>query len=122
MNILVADDDPTVLRLVVRVLVREGVTVVTAASGDELLAVWKTHRTRIVLSDVDMPGSMDGIQACMAIRDMDSFVYMFLMTGGSDFEARCAACRLPVILRKPFAIDELAAWVRSLPSAETPYR
>jgi two-component system alkaline phosphatase synthesis response regulator PhoP len=66
-RILVADDEPDVLRLVAIKLGRAGHEVLTAATGDAALALTLAERPALVLLDVAMPG-MDGFAVCRAIK------------------------------------------------------
>ena len=66
-RILVADDEPDVLRLVRLKLERAGYEVVTATAGDEALHLALTSAPALILLDVTMPG-MGGLDACRAIK------------------------------------------------------
>ena len=54
-DILVADDSPTILNLLVIALTREGFDPVTAANGEEALERIREHRPRLVILDALMP-------------------------------------------------------------------
>lgn len=114
MTVLVADDEPEILRLLVRIMGKLGISTLTASSGEELLEVWRTNRIDAVLSDVNMTGPLDGIQVCGAIRKADPSARVYLMTGEVYSEVRARECGLEVAFRKPFTIGELTAWARSL--------
>jgi DNA-binding response OmpR family regulator len=66
-RILVADDEPDILRLVAIKLGRAGHEVLTARAGDEALATALAERPVLVLLDVTMPG-MDGFAVCRALK------------------------------------------------------
>ena len=63
MNILVVDDDDLALEMLRHTLVRAGYQVETAANGREALAILRQGRTRLVISDWEMP-EMSGIELC----------------------------------------------------------
>jgi PAS domain S-box-containing protein len=65
--ILVVDDDPAVLDLLNRDLVREGYQVRTAANGRDALALARELRPRLITLDVMMP-SMDGWSVLAALK------------------------------------------------------
>ena len=67
-RILVADDEPDILRLVAIKLGRAGHEVLTATAGDDALALALAERPALVLLDVSMPG-MDGFAVCRAIKE-----------------------------------------------------
>jgi signal transduction histidine kinase/DNA-binding response OmpR family regulator len=66
-TVLVIDDDPTVHDLMRRFLGKEGVQVVTAASGEEGLRLAKTLHPVAITLDVLMPG-MDGWAVLTALK------------------------------------------------------
>jgi CheY-like chemotaxis protein len=68
--VLVVEDEPY-LRLDTVDLVEEaGFSTVEAANADEAIKILE-HRNdiRVVLTDVGLPGSMDGVKLALAIRD-----------------------------------------------------
>jgi len=76
-RILVVDDEANMLGLFKKILEKEGYEVVTAASGEEALAMALANRYGLFLVDVEMPG-MDGFsfieraRAEAALRDVPS--------------------------------------------------
>ena len=59
-NILIVDDEPKILRALVRVLRKEGYRVLTAESGAAGLEVLGNHDVSVVIADYRMPG-MSGV-------------------------------------------------------------
>jgi len=66
-RVLVADDDPIQRRLLALVLERAGFEVVSAKNGEQALALARTSKPDVILSDILMPG-MDGFRLCEAVR------------------------------------------------------
>ena len=66
-SVLVIDDDPSVRDLVKRSLSKEGLAVITAASGEEGLELARKHRPDVITLDVQMPG-MDGWAVLKALK------------------------------------------------------
>ena len=60
-----------------------------------------------VLSDMVMPGDMNGLELARAILDQRSDMRVILMTGYSD-SAGAAATEGFSVLRKPFSLQSLA--------------
>jgi two-component system, cell cycle sensor histidine kinase and response regulator CckA len=81
-NILVVDDEPSLLQLVTMVLKQHGHTVLSASNGVEALMVYSSYQARVdlVLSDVMMPG-MNGIELAERFRALNPEVRILLMTG-----------------------------------------
>ncbi|MGB7761606.1 MAG: ATP-binding protein [Bryobacteraceae bacterium] len=67
LRILLAEDHPVNCQLAVRLLEREGHTVVVAANGREALLALAAASFDVVLMDVQMP-VMDGVEATEALR------------------------------------------------------
>ena len=65
--ILVVDDEPDLLSLVVLALSREGFTTVTAATGAQALAAVDAHSPILVVLDLMLP-DMSGTEVCRRIR------------------------------------------------------
>jgi two-component system alkaline phosphatase synthesis response regulator PhoP len=66
-KILIADDDPLMLRLVGYLLSKEGYEIVTAMDGEEALERVDTEKPDLVILDVMMPG-IDGLEVCRRLR------------------------------------------------------
>src|SRR4249920_1064279 len=58
-RILVIDDDPGIVRALVRLLRRDGYTVDTAGNGRHALAQLQVQRYNVILTDLRMP-ELDG--------------------------------------------------------------
>jgi len=68
--VLVVEDE-TIVRLgAVDMLTDAGFRVVEAASADEAITILEArHDVRVVVTDVQMPGSMDGLKLAATIRN-----------------------------------------------------
>ncbi|QJR37770.1 response regulator [Gemmatimonas groenlandica] len=69
-TVLVVEDDPTVSRLLQRVLERDGYQVRAAASGREVLDQWNLYELSVdlVITDLVMPGGVSGTQLAAELR------------------------------------------------------
>lgn len=107
MKIIIADDDETIRRVMVRVFSSGGEhEVETAADGKELLERWRKKRHALVISDIEMP-RMTGLAACREIRRMDPSVRILFVTGTREEDLLREASLLGNLLDKPFSIAEL---------------
>lgn len=70
-TILLVDDEPSVRKVMRRVLERAGYRVLEAECGDTALALWSTHRQDIalLLTDVVMPDGLCGRDLARRMRD-----------------------------------------------------
>ncbi len=81
-TILVVDDQEETLISVRLLLEREGHHVLTAASGEEALALFRRQRVHLVIVDYFMP-QMSGEEVIQEIRKLDEEVQILLQTGYS---------------------------------------
>jgi two-component system alkaline phosphatase synthesis response regulator PhoP len=116
-TILVVDDERNIVDLVRLYLEKEGYAVVTAADGDEALALHARHDPDLVILDLMLP-KRDGFEVCREIRrrgetpiimltarsdDIDSIVGLEL--GADDyvtkpFNPRALVARVKAVLRR----------------------
>lgn len=111
MRVMVADDDPGVRRLLHRWFRTLGWRVEAFATGAQLVEAVRRDAPDLVLSDVQMPGSLDGPRACKAIRRENPGVGIILMTGDGSVVERLRRSGFGLVLSKPFALDQLEAAV-----------
>jgi putative two-component system response regulator len=116
-TVLVVDDLETNLSLLERVLAAQGYRVLTAANGEEALAVIAREHPDVVLTDVRMP-KVDGFQLCRTLKTAAATRLMpvVLMTGASEADDRIQAMDAGAndFLRKPIDQPELKVRIRSL--------
>ncbi|HEY1535369.1 MAG TPA: EAL domain-containing protein [Polyangiaceae bacterium] len=79
-SVLVVDDDPDVLRGVVRLLRSHGYSITQATNGAEAARSLVGRSFDVIVSDIKMPG-MDGIQLLREVREHDLHVPVVLVTG-----------------------------------------
>jgi DNA-binding response OmpR family regulator len=113
-KILLVDDDPDMLQVLRWSLAPIG-GLLEAADGRAALRLFKTHRPRLVLLDVAMPG-MDGIEVLRRMRALDPSLIVVMLTGISDIavakEALDNGAR--AYITKPFDDQFLCAEVQRL--------
>jgi two-component system, cell cycle response regulator DivK len=66
-KLLVVEDDPIIMNLIVILLEREGYSVMQAGSAEEGLALASEHSPSLILMDVALPG-MDGLEATRLLK------------------------------------------------------
>jgi two-component system, cell cycle response regulator len=109
----VADDDPTLLRLLERLLPTWGYEVSTATSGKEAWALLQEpERPALALLDWSMPG-VQGPEICRRLRAeaREPYVYVLLLTAKFQQEDLAEAIQAGAddFVRKPFNRAELQA-------------
>jgi DNA-binding response OmpR family regulator len=105
-SVLVADDEPRLLRLMERLLARAGYDVMTARDGDEAARVYRAHRSAIGVAVLDAAIAPRGSGAVLdSLPEGREGPGVVLTSGGVLDE--CIGAKLlrhrGVFLHKPFA-------------------
>ena len=116
-SILIADDDPNIVRALAFLMQAEGHDVRTAADGDAALAAVAEAPPELVLLDVMMP-KRNGYDVCRALRADPHYARLrivMLTARGREADKR-AGMELGVdaYLTKPFAISEVVGCVNDV--------
>jgi DNA-binding response OmpR family regulator len=113
-TILVVDDEPNIADLVELYLRRDGYRVVKAAAGEEVAAAVTTHRPRLVVLDVGLPG-IDGLEVCRRLRRTSAIPVIFLTARDTELD-RVLGLELGAddYVTKPFSPPELVARVKAV--------
>ena len=114
MRILVVDDEKTLVKGMKFNLENEGYEVECAYDGAAALDLAREGRFDLIILDVMMP-EMDGIEACMKIREFSN-VPIIMLTAKSEDADKLVGFESGAddYLTKPFNILELKARVRAL--------
>ncbi|MCU1529153.1 MAG: two-component system response regulator [Frondihabitans sp.] len=114
MKILVADDDPQIIRALRVTLGASGYEVLTAADGAEALSQAINHHPDIVMLDLGMP-HLDGIEVIEGLRGWSQVPILVVSgrTGAAD-KVDALDAGADDYVTKPFAMDELLARIRAL--------
>lgn len=122
MKILIADDDPQLVRALRITLGAEGYQIIAAPDGARAIQAAVDHQPDLVLLDLGMPG-LDGIDVIHALRGWTQIPVLVVSgrTGAAD-KVEALDAGADDYVTKPFSIQELLARVRALtrrvPSAE----
>jgi CheY-like chemotaxis protein len=113
--ILVADDEPSILQYIERVLQVANYRVVTATTVEEAWKIWQRQQAEIelVLTDIVMPGSIDGQDLAKRIHQLDPALPVVFITGAlSETDDRTTIMlEKQLLLRKPFFPKQLIDFV-----------
>jgi len=116
-KILVAEDDPIMLNMVEKLMVREGHQVFKTTSAAGVEASMESVQPDLLLIDVNLPDK-NGLTLCRELRETMSYadVPIVFLTGspaGPDDIATALNAGGDDFIHKPFAAKELAARVRA---------
>jgi CheY-like chemotaxis protein len=117
-RVLVADDDPAILRLIKTILEKEGFTVVTARDGKEAYKALQDYQDVIAaILDVVMP-NIDGPELVRYMKSEKRFmsIPVMMMTAEQDpkLSRDSFAAGAVVFLPKPFTHLQLQTMLRML--------
>jgi two-component system KDP operon response regulator KdpE len=113
-KVLIADDDPQLVRALRITLAAHGYDVVAAPDGQAAIALAAKEHPDIVMVDLGMP-RLDGIRVIEALRGWTA-VPIIVVSGrtGSADKVEALDAGADDYVTKPFQIDELLARLRAL--------
>ncbi len=115
-DVLIVDDDRSVIRTVKRILTRAGLNVYVAESGEECLNHLEKGFQGLILMDIIMP-EMDGWDTIDEIvkRGLMKDIIICMLTGKDEPGERMESLKEYVIdyIRKPFNMETLVDVVKN---------
>ncbi len=113
-NILIAEDEERLRKIVVKYLASEGFRVLEAEDGVKALEVFNSYDIDLLILDVMMP-KLDGWNVLKKVRE-DSAVPVIMLTARDSEEDTLFGFRLGTddYVTKPFRTGELVARVKAL--------
>ena len=113
-RILVVDDERVMVKGIKFNLENEGYQVDTGSDGEEAVEKARTGQFDLIILDLMMP-KIDGLQACMKIREFSNVPVIMLTAKGEDADKIIGfECGADDYITKPFNILELKARIRAL--------
>ncbi|MEK7329770.1 MAG: ATP-binding protein, partial [Candidatus Eisenbacteria bacterium] len=109
LSVMVVDDEPAVLGLLVDILEALGHRAVGHGSGESALEDFQPGRFDLVLTDLGMPG-INGWELSQSLRAKDDSVTIAFVTGwGEEVDAeRARRAGADAVVAKPFGIEDVA--------------
>jgi two-component system response regulator HydG len=108
-RVLIVDDESAARGGLEKLLRHDGYRVMTAASGEDALAVFNEFSPDVVVTDLKMPG-MDGVTLLQKLREIDGELPVIVVTAFGDVGNAVKAMRAGAqnFLTKPIDFDALA--------------
>ncbi len=116
-TVLVIDDEPTVRMLIVEILEENGYAAVEAADGPSGLSILQSDaRIDLLITDVGLPGGMNGRQVADAARAARADLKVLFITGYAENAVIGNGHLDPgmEVITKPFVMSALGAKIREL--------
>lgn len=115
-TILVVEDEILIRAAASEELREQGYAVIEAASADEALLVLQAPiRVDVVVTDVKMPGALDGIDLARHVRATFPFMKVVIVSG--QVAAPDVRAMVDGYLSKPIAPSRLASFIQTLAPA-----
>lgn len=119
-QVLVVEDEPIVRMVIVLHLLDEGFDVLEAANADEAIALLEQNGSvHLVFTDIDMPGSMDGLKLADYVRTRWPPIRIIVTSGKRLVEI----IELPdggMFFAKPYQLDAVTTAMRELTASAPP--
>jgi CheY-like chemotaxis protein len=110
--VLIVDGEALIRRSAVHMVEDAGFSALEASNADDAIRILEEHRDiRAVFTDINMPGSMDGLKLAHAIRDRWPLLHLIVASGLNMQD------KLPVesrFLRKPYSAGQVTAALHDL--------
>ncbi len=111
--ILIVEDEPVQRMNMIDMVERAGYEVVEASNADQAVEILERRLDiRIVFTDIEMPGSMDGLKLAAAVRDRWPPIEIIVTTAGQPPDPE----RLParsIFVSKPIRRAEAIAAIET---------
>jgi CheY-like chemotaxis protein len=116
--VLVVEDEPLVRMIAAEVIEEAGFTAFEASNASQAVALLRENNDiRILFTDVNMPGAMDGVDLAHLVAERWPLVKVIVTTGRGGIEVQ----DLPsggVFLGKPYHLRDLVSSLHKLVAAE----
>lgn len=108
-TVLVVEDEPIIRMNAVALIEDAGFAVIEAGDADEAIMLMEQHpEIKVLFTDIEMPGSMDGLKLAHAVRNRWPPVVMIIASGRLSPQAN----EMPddtVFLAKPYTASSVEA-------------
>jgi DNA-binding response OmpR family regulator len=109
-KILVIEDEPDILKVMVFRLKKAGYDVTSAITGKEALGLMREKKPDLMLVDYRLP-DMDGLEICRCVRADEALkktpIIIISASGGGDLSSAIKAAAVDEYIIKPFNPEEL---------------
>ncbi len=111
-TILIIDDDDQLRRSFEKLLTDEGYQVISAASAEAGIGMFKSRCPDLVILDIRLPG-MSGLDAFGALHDIEPKVPIIIMTAYGTTETAITATKMGAFdyILKPFDIPQMLSTI-----------
>jgi len=111
---LIVDDEPSIRTYLRAILLKERLQSLEAEDAAQAFKIVQKlgGRLDLIVSDIKMPGDMDGVDLAYSVRNAFPDVPVILISGYGDEEAVKRAVSCFELIRKPFVPEAILASAR----------
>ena len=115
LNLLIVEDDATILELITEHFSRTGYTVQTAEDGLSGIQAALNDRPDAIILDLMLP-KMDGLAVCREVREKAPYIPILMLTAKDDVVDKVLGLEMGAddYITKPFVLRELEARLKSV--------
>ncbi len=122
-RILVVEDEFLIRLTLTEALGDEGFEVLEAETGDAALPMLQSGSgIRLLLTDIQLPGSLNGFALVGRARQVLPDLPVIYMTGRPDPDSSASASRLDVFISKPYTLTDICDAAKRLTAAHSTSR
>jgi CheY-like chemotaxis protein len=113
-TVLVVEDDEMLRMCAANVIADAGFTAVEAANADEAVAILESRSDiALLFTDIQMPGSMDGLGLARTVHDRWPAIKIILASGRVELSERDRPVNSR-FFQKPFAMEQMIEGLRDM--------
>ena len=113
-RVLIVEDEFLIRVTLAEMFIDEGFEALEAADGDEALVLLEANPVDLVLTDVNMPGALDGWSLADAARARHPNLPIVFISGGAQPPPGRPPSPHDAFVNKPYIPSDLVAMVRTL--------
>lgn len=114
-KVLLVEDEPVIRELMAEMLEDAGFDVTATCTGDEAAILLAEEGYAVLLTDVTMPGAIDGIGLAEHARELHPRLPVVFVSGRPETELRARRIAPPIaFFHKPYDVDSLVGAVGRL--------
>ena len=112
--VLVVEDEPLIRMLAVDIVQEAGFDAIEAANADEAMRLLESRSDiGVVFTDIDMPGSLNGVKLASKVRDRWPPIGI-IVTSGHCLSRDVQLPERGIFMPKPYRMADIAALLRRM--------
>ena len=120
-TVLIVDDDPSICRILEKILQKEGYNIMIANSGKQAIKIVERETVQLILLDIQMNG-IDGMDTLQFIKSISPDTNIIMMTAHPTLETARRAMEHYAYdyITKPFDVDFLTELIKKCLTGKDP--